>query len=194
MEDSQIEGHYDTGDNSIMELIYEDAGNNCKFLRDDINALNTRLGILLGFNAAFVRLSMDLPDQYSCLKLSVDGGHCYSCQWLKILTFVFVIASIIVTLKGIYPLDVASILYPNDQTELLSKVKADIKMTYEDNLKQELVEYSFRQSVINHRDATIRSFLAVSDRKAEKLESALKALGVATVLAALNILVDLLFC
>jgi hypothetical protein len=56
-------------DDSIIELIYEDTANLLKSVQENINSINTRLGVVIGFNVTSVLLSLKLPAQLSNVNL-----------------------------------------------------------------------------------------------------------------------------
>ena len=163
----------DTNNNaSNIKLIYEDSESSLKVVRDDINTFNTRLSVLIGFNATLIRFAMDLPAQFSCSMV------CYSCLWLKTLTLVLLIASIGISLWGILPKSQETLIYPKNQL-----AKSDGAS-----------ELKFRLAIIDRRDGMIRSFLELIGKKAKRFKNALICLGIATALSALDIVIDSFFC
>jgi hypothetical protein len=157
---------------SKLKLIYEDAENSLKILREDINALNIRLGVLLGFNATFIRIAMDLPAQSPC------SIACYSCLLLKTLTFVSVATSVAFSLWGIHPKPVQVIIFPTIQLEKSCEASEEL----------------FRERVIEARDKIIHNLLEVVDTKAERFKLALNLLAVAVILAVIDVLLHMFFC
>ena len=169
MVDSKSEGLSNSDDSaSKLKLIYDDAENSLKSLKEDVNAFNTRLGVLLGFNATFVRLAMDLPAQPSC----------FSCLVLKFLTLAFVVGSIALSLIGIYPKGMPIVISPKSQIQ--KSLGAS--------------EKDFREGVIEIRDSMIRDFAQQVGKKAKKFKQALTCLGLAAAMAAVDIAIDLFFC
>jgi hypothetical protein len=173
---------------STIKLVYEDSGNSVKLVRDDIAALNTRLSLLLGFNAAFIRLSMDLPGQASYFdSTTTDVLFCYSCQWLKAFTLILAIASIAMNLYGIWPQPVASILLPKYQISMVEKHLQNFD-------SEDKLEDAFRRGVIENRHTVIEDFLEVGKKKASRLKLALTCLGLAASLGAIDLLIHLFVC
>jgi hypothetical protein len=47
--------------NLILEIVHKDANESLKLLSDNVNSINTRLTLLIGFNATFASLLPRLP-------------------------------------------------------------------------------------------------------------------------------------
>lgn len=159
-------------DSSILKLIYEDAESSLKIVREDINGFNTRLSLLLGFDATFIRLIMDLPGYSLC------SEGCPSCLLLKLVTLTLVIGSIAFCAFGVFPTPAETVIYPTSQ---LQKGRG-------------ASEVAFRRGVVDARDEMIRSFLKSINRKAERFKCALICLGLAAMAAAIDIAIASSFC
>lgn len=156
----------------IMKLIYEDAERSLKLVRDDTNSWNTRLGVLLGFNATLIKLVIDLPGRSSC------SIGCPSCLLLKTLTLVLLVGAIALCLQGSFPKTTSVLIYPKSQ--LTKGIGAS--------------ERDFRKAMINERDEMIRAFLEVIDEKAKKFKQALACLSLVSGMVAADVLIDIFFC
>lgn len=157
---------------SNIKLIYEDSESSLKVVRDDVNTFNTRLSVLIGFNATLIRFAMDLPAQFPC------SVACYSCLCLKIVTLILLIASIVLSLLELLPKDQETLIYPKSQ------------LTKSDGAS----ELEFRLRIIEKRDEMIHSFLEHIGRKAKRFRQALICLGIATGISALDIITASFFC
>ncbi|MEG4087776.1 hypothetical protein [Microcoleus sp. POL10_C6] len=74
--------------NPNITLIYEYADQALKDLDQSINRLTTKLGVVLGFDAALIRFFSSLPDRSVAVNIdALDISlECNSCLLLKILT------------------------------------------------------------------------------------------------------------
>lgn len=177
---------------SIVEVIYEDANQSFKLLRDDINLINTRLTLLIGFNATFASLLPKLPVQkifsikYESLQ---EYTHLYPyaepflkipidiINWLlsiKPLVALFVAFSVAFAILSVLPSSTPIVLLPE---KMLDKSK---------NCSVEVL----RIGIIKNRNETIKRLQNLIDRKAKKLKYALITLGGAAILTVLDILTN----
>lgn len=162
-------------DSPNLELIYKDTEESIRHLRGDITALNTRLSLLIGFDAAFTKLLMNLPGKTACVEPVLGTAmHCYSCQWLRAIALVLAVGSIAATLRGLYPNPVGSIISPNALLQRGANFSPN----------------EFKIIVIEQRDKIIRSFINVSDKKARGLKIALTLLGAAASATAIDLLIS----
>jgi len=84
----------DNGNN--LDLIYEYTNIILKNVNDDIDAINTKLGITIAFNTALIRVAVDLPDRDIGIELA-----CYTCVVFKTIVFVLLIISIWLSSSGL---------------------------------------------------------------------------------------------
>lgn len=169
-----------SNENPNIKLIYDDAESSLKLMQANIDSLNTKLGLVIGFSATFIRLSISLPDLASHTNLAIWGVllSCYSCLILKILTHVGLIAAIGLSLAGIYP---KSIFFSIRPKQLLEK-----GLNYP--------EKDFRIAVIENRDMVLGEMFPIREKKAFYLKLALTVLGISVSLAALDVIVDSIYC
>ena len=94
MQDSETSPSTDNPNN--LDLIYEYANFILKNVNDDVDAINTKLGTTIVFNAALIRVAVVLPDSEVG-----DGIECYSCIALKFIIFILLISSIWLSSSGL---------------------------------------------------------------------------------------------
>ena len=58
----------------ILEIIYTDANESFKHFRDEVNLMNARLSVLIGFNATFIGLLPRISVQNSSLIQKQSNG------------------------------------------------------------------------------------------------------------------------
>lgn len=180
----------DAINSSIIELIYQDANESVDILRSNLNSVNTKLTILIGFNATFITLlsrlvnqtsiSIDVQKELSKAEFYPHASQLYElilfllnwCLLIKPLVSILIIASALSAITGIMPTPVPSTIFPS---ALLDKGK-------------ERSEEEFRKAVILNRNETMNRLQTLTDRKATSLKHSLLLLGIATSLLAANIL------
>jgi hypothetical protein len=188
-EEQQSDDQYN---NSVLELIYEDANDSFKVLRDDINSINTRLTLLIGFNATFASLLPRLPiqslfslkyqlfrefdDLYPYAKLCL-GIPISVVNWLltiKPLIALLLGTSVSFAILSVLPSSTPIVLLPK---KMLEKGKG-------------CSEEAFRIGVIRNRDETIQRLQSLISQKASNLKFALVTLGCAALLTVIDILIN----
>jgi hypothetical protein len=175
---------------SVLKIIYEDANESLRIQRDETNSINTKLTLLIGFNASFAILLSNLPMQSV---VSIKYQHfqevyeLYPCaeSFFNVVAFVsnsllstkslipFSLGvSVIFAITGVFPSPVRLIIRPQ---AMLEKGKS-------------CSEEDFRIAIINTHDTTIKAFEKLSDRKTLSLRCALLALGGAALLTICHVL------
>lgn len=165
---------------SSIDLIYTDVYRSIASLSSRIDSLNTRLTLVLGFEAAFAKLAYDLPDQLDLVlnTESMQSVGCRSCLAFKLLTFTFLLVGIYSSLSGILPVPGKLFLDPLDQIE-------------ESQLTDRA---SFQEKV-----ARLMSGNAIPDlekaltKKSKCLQNGLVALGFASTLAIFDLVISTIF-
>jgi len=79
------------------KLIYDYAEKLYKAKIDSRNALNTRLGLLLGASATLLKFVFDLKTKELC----IDGLNCYSCIAIQLISVFCIAISICFCLQGL---------------------------------------------------------------------------------------------
>jgi hypothetical protein len=177
---------------TILKLICEDANESIKILRDDLNLINTRLTLLIGFNATFASLLPRLPNQIY-IKIQVQdvikkmdfyphAKQLFSLC-LSILNWCLLIKPIIALLLGIsvtfailsvLPSSTPIVLFPK---KMLEKSK-------------DRSEEEFRNGFIQNRDETIKRLQNLISKKASNWKYALLTLGGTAILTVVDILIN----
>jgi hypothetical protein len=178
--------------NSVLVMIYNDANESFKLLRDDINSINTRLTLLIGFNATFASLLPKLPIQTLIsirYQPSQDFYQLYPyaepflkmpiiiIDWLlstKPLIAIFLGVSVAFAVLSVLPSSTPIVLLPK---KMLEKGK-------------DCSEEDFRIAIIKNRDETIQRLQNLISRKALRLKYALITLGGAALLTVFDILTN----
>jgi hypothetical protein len=177
-------------DSSILELVYDDANESVEILRKNLNSINTKLSLLIGFNATFVTLLSRLPNQTAIsvdvqqqLSTAISYPQAYqmykliviTLNWLlliKPLVLLLIIGSILLAISSILPSPVKSVILPSIM------LKKGVNQS----------EEKFRTAIILNRDKTIKRLQELVNKKAEKLEQSLRLLAGAAAFIALDIL------
>jgi hypothetical protein len=188
-EDQCSESQYN---NSVLVMIYNDANESFKLLRDDINSINTRLTFLIGFNATFASLLPKLPIQTLISIKYLPSQDFYQLypyaepfiqipiiiiNWLlltKPLISIFLGISVVFTIQSVLPSTTPIVILPK---KMLEKGK---------NCSEE----DFRIAIIKNRDETIQRLQILISRKALRLKYALITLGGAAFLTVFDILTN----
>lgn len=190
----QSNEHYS---NSILTLIHDDSNNSLKILHDDINSINTRLTLLIGFNATFASLLSRLPMQKffslkDCLSSQINNSNSSTNTLLEILlvadklfslrslTAICIGVSIFFAINSLLPKSVPVVIKPN---KLLKKVQ-------QNEQGESLSEEELRKGIIDTRDKAIKDLTHLIDKKASKLKRALIVLGIASILTVLSIIFE----
>jgi hypothetical protein len=188
-EDQQSDDQYN---DSVLELIYEDAKDSFKVLRDDINSINTRLTLLIGFNATFASLLPRLPIQ-RVFSLQYQHSQEFDDLYPYADIFLDIPIAIINWLLTIKPL-ISILLGASVSLAILSTLPSSIPIVL---LPKKMLEKgkgcseaAFRIGVIKNRDETIQRLESLISRKASRLKLALVTLGSAALLTVFDILAN----
>lgn len=160
---------------SNIILIYENAEKSLDKLNFSQSTLNTKLGLILGFDAAYVRLALDLPDN-NCL-ISIFNVSFYVDSIFKIFTYIFLLLSLSLCIWGFKPTARGEIVLPEELMEKCYDVSEEI----------------FRVSMIDIWNKSIKELDSVRNKKAAILNNAVKCLGLAAISSILDILLSLIF-
>lgn len=179
--------------NSILEIIYDDADKSCDTLSEDINSINTRLTFLIGFNATLASLLPQLPVQNNFLIENQNLQKSINCYpnaetflnvsvflinlflSIKPLVFLLLGGSIILAIIGIIPNRIDRVIFPK---KMLRK-------------GTNCTEENFRIGVIEKRHEIIENLVKLSDQKASRLKQALITLGGAALLTIIDIVCNI---
>lgn len=179
-------------DGSILQLIYDDAGESLKALRTNIYNLNTSLALLIGFNATFAtllsRINGTLKLQLDIPRVAVSAAYypygqqlytnvLYLINWLLLLkpiVAMLLISSILIAITALIPTASSTIIYPSVMLELSEERKIE----------------EFTRAVIENRDEVIKKASLKVNLKAERFKNALLILGIASVLLTFSIAIE----
>lgn len=179
-------------DSSILQLIYDDAGESLKALRTNIYSLNTNLALLIGFNATFatllsringtLKLQLDIPRVAVSAEYYPHGQQLYTnvlylINWLLLLkpiVAMLLVSSILIAITALIPTPSSTIIYPSVMLELSEERKIE----------------EFTRAVIENRDEVIKEVLSKVNLKAERFKNALLILGIAAVLLTFSIAIE----
>lgn len=161
-----------TNFDSKISLIYENVEKSITAMRSNLDALNTKLGVLIGFNATLIRFSPDLPD-----KGTIASMPCYSCLDLKVLSCIFLSVSIGICLWGLFPESIPSLLQPKRLLEEATKGSKD----------------DYQEAIIKFWDEELQNLNRISQKKTNRFKCAINFFGLATWLSALDIIITSIF-
>lgn len=167
-------------DTHSIALIYEDTHRSISQLISRIDSLNTRLTLILGFEAAFVKFTADLPGYSDVLEWHnpLLVGRCNFCMILKLFAFLALVVSIYYALRGILPVEGKGFLNPIAQLEDESaKNKAEFQ--------EKVIRMLSKNSIPD-----LEKVLIV---KANSLKHSLLALGAASTASAVNLIISTIF-
>lgn len=108
--DTEQPNSIDIAANPRSKLIYDYTEKLYKAKSDNIDVLNTRLGLLLGASATLLKFAFDLHKETD---LCIDGWYCYSCVALKLLSIAFIGQSIYLCLEGLKSSATGRIVLPS---------------------------------------------------------------------------------
>lgn len=147
-------------------------------IKSNIDTINTRLGLIVGLDATFLRFSSGLPDQTVTIASVTDNLlFCYSCLILKILFCVCLSTSIGIAVWGLFPVKISTTLTP---TQLLDNANS-------------ASENNFKLAIIYFWDKIIPELLKVREKKSSRLRYAIGLFAVATSLSALDEIIASVF-
>jgi hypothetical protein len=160
---------------SNIALTYEYLEKSITTAKSNIDSINTRLGLLIGFNATLIRFSSGLPDKSSVNFYSLQGEPlgCNSCLILQVICCIFLVISIIVSLWGLSPITVKTTLTPQ---QLLKNAGLAAKNDY-------------KLAIIYFWEKILPEIMKVVDKKSSRLRCAIVLFGIAACLSALDIMI-----
>lgn len=151
------------------KLIYDYTEKLYKAKSDNIDLLNTRLGLLLGASATLLKFVFDLYKEPN--DLCVNGWYCYSCAALRLLSIAFIGGSIYLCLQGLRSNATGRIVLPS--------------ALMEDEL-YESIEEIIRAKIINTWILTINEFDKSLIKKSSLIKYAITSLSIALVLFSID--------
>ena len=147
-------------------------------LKSNIDTINTRLGLIVGLDATFIRFSSGLPDKTVAIASVTDNLlACYSCLILKILFCACLSTSIGIAVWGLFPVRVRTTLTP---TQLLDNASS-------------ASENDYKLAIIYFWDKIIPELLKVRDKKSSRLRYAIVLFAVAASISALDVIIASIF-
>jgi len=162
--------------NPNITLIYEYAAQALKDLDMSINRLNTKLGVVLGFDAALIRFFSTLPDR--SLAVNIDALdislECNFCLFFKILSYLALIISLIYCFLGFKPQTAGQIILPE---ELIEKCL-------------DIPEEEYRLSILENWNQSIKELAKNRDKTSDLFKGAIGALICAAILSALDVILS----
>jgi hypothetical protein len=160
---------------SNIALTYEYLEKSITAAKSNIDSINTRLGLLIGFSATLIRFSSGLPDKLSVDFYSLKGEllGCNSCLLLQVLCCIFLVISIIVSLWGLSPITVKTNLTPQ---QLLENAGLASKNDY-------------KLAIIHFWEKILPKIMEVVEKKSSRLRCAIVLFGIAASLSALDIII-----
>ena len=154
------------------KTIYDYTEKLYKAKSDNIDLLNTRLGILLGASATLLKFVFDLYKEPN--DLCINSWYCYSCAALRLLSIVFISGSIYLCLQGLRSNAIGRILDPS--------------ALMEDEL-YESIEEIIRVKIIKRWISVIDEFDRSGAKKSFLIKYAITSLLIALVLFSIDSLV-----
>jgi len=162
--------------NPNITLIYEYAEQALKDLDMSINRLNTKLGVVLGFDAALIRFFSTLPDR--SLAVNIDALdislECNFCLFLKILSYLALIISLIYCFLGFKPQITGQIILPK---ELIEKCF-------------DITEEEYRLLLLENWNQSIKELAKNRDKTSDLFKGAIWALISAAILSAIDVILS----
>jgi hypothetical protein len=184
--------HYPDDYKSILEIIHKDANESVKNFYENINLINTRLAVIIGFDASFVAFLSKIPSKniFYLTGLSESDKINYSIYSQQITAFLteainrcfltpksligsFLIISLFSATLGLQA-------KPNQVWLLPANMLVQANTTIEE----------FTIGIINDRQEVIINLEKVADEKAKALNKALLFLGTAAIIAIVFIIFD----
>ncbi|NEP46354.1 MAG: hypothetical protein F6K35_47025 [Okeania sp. SIO2H7] len=161
-------------DNSNIILIYEYAEQALKDVISSRTALNTQLAAVIGIDATLIRFSSGLPDRSLIIDLANVNIHlnCYSCLWLKILSYISLIISLAFALWGFRPQKGGVIILPEQLMERVLEVPEEL----------------YRESIIVKWNQSIKELGIIINRTGKLLNRAVVFLSISVILSAIDII------
>ena len=135
-----------------VDLSYDYIEKSIKEIQSKSNNTNTELGLLIGFNLTFIRFFIsELPERICTL----DCLPCNSCLLLKILAYIFAVASIICCFFGLYTRTSYKIISPNFFIENCNKTshvkfKLAIMKTWQNKFENFRISKKKKKDLFNY--------------------------------------------
>lgn len=164
----------DKSDNNI-KLIYDYAEKSLEKLNSSQNTVNTKLGFILSFDAAYGRFALDLPD-HIIFRTIFNVNICLDSLF-KIFTYLFLLLSIGLCIWGFKPVERGEIVLPEELMEKCLDISEDL----------------YRKSMINSWNKSVKELACARDNKAAILNRAVIYLGLAAICSIIDILLVLIF-
>jgi hypothetical protein len=161
-----------------IALSYEYLDKSVTEVKSNIDSINTRLGLIVGFDATFIRFSSGLPDKTATIaSVADDFLACYSCLILKIIFCVCLSISIGVAVWGLFPVKVSTTLTPKQLLDNASLAS----------------ENDYKLAIIYFWSKIIPELLKVRDKKSSRLRYAIGLFAVAASISALDVVIASVF-
>lgn len=165
---------FDTNESDTnTKLIYEYTENSLKLLNDSITTLNTKFSAVIAFSGLLIKFSTGLPD--SSLSISLSNGielSCYLCLILKVLVCISLIIAIGISLLGYCPIEGGEIVKPE----------------YLLDMWRNRPEEKYRIAFIKNWGKSMAELDYIRKKRAKLLQYAIYAVGIATLLSALDVI------
>ncbi|MFM9265803.1 hypothetical protein [Tychonema sp. BBK16] len=162
--------------NPNITLIYQYAEQALKDLELSSNRLNTKLGVVLGFDAALIRFFSGLPDR--SIEVSIDpfdiSLECNLCLLLKSLSYLALMISLIYCFLGFKPQTAGKIFLPE---ELLEKCL-------------DISEEDYKLSIIENWNQSIKELAKNRDKTSDLFKGAICTLIGAAILSAIDVVLS----
>jgi hypothetical protein len=178
--------------NLILEIVHKDANESLKLLSDNVNSINTRLTLLIGFNATFASLLPRLPIQNI---FSVKTYHLQEIESLypharEILVKIILVINWFLLMKPL----IALLLGISLTLAILSVIPSPTELVLlpEKMLEKgkEFSEEDLILGIIQNRDVTIQKLQKLLAEKASNLKYSLRALASAALFTIFDILTN----
>lgn len=157
-----------------VELSYEYVEKSIGEIQDISNHTNTQLGLLIGFNFTYIRFFLsELPASSK----HIDSLPCNSCSILKILAYIFSIASIIAAFIGLYRSIQYTIITPKQLIENCKNV----------------ANVEFKLAIINTFQKKLEEFIKLAEQKKYFFNSSVGLLCLSGLMAILDRIIASIF-
>ncbi|MEO8890491.1 MAG: hypothetical protein ABI417_02980 [Coleofasciculaceae cyanobacterium] len=157
-----------------IALSYEYLNKSVTEIKSNIDNINTKLGLIVGFNATFIRFSSGLPDQTANLASGVDDYLvCYSCLILKIFFCIFLSLSIGTATWGLFPVKAITTLTPKQLLENANRAS----------------ENDYKLSIIYFWEKIMPDLLKIREKKSTRLRYSIVLFAVSASLSALDVII-----
>jgi hypothetical protein len=155
-----------------IKLTYDCTINSIKFVKESVDKINAKLGLVLTLSGILVNFGKDLPGYNSVITKTGLTYLCLSCYLLKLGAYILIIAAISFALWGLSPSSGGKIILP---AQLLED---EWNLAEEEDYLTALIDYLERESLL-----TLNEFRAV---KAGRLAWAIRSIAFAVILLGLD--------